>query len=57
VLTPVAGFLARCRVATAGYGLVIHDLDCADVIRMRRAAGPPKDLRHADEIEGLAAAG
>jgi hypothetical protein len=54
---PVAGFLARCRVATAGDGLVIRYLDCADLIRMRHAAGRPKDLRRASELERLAAAG
>jgi hypothetical protein len=54
---PVAGFLARCRVATAGDGLVIRYLDRADLIRMRRAAGRPKDLRRANELESLAAAG
>jgi hypothetical protein len=54
---PVAGFLARCRVATAADGLVIRYLDCADLIRMRRTTGRPKDLRRAAELESLAAAG
>jgi hypothetical protein len=54
---PVADFLARCRVATAGDGLVIRYLDCPDLIRMRRAIGRPKDLRRANELESLAAAG
>jgi hypothetical protein len=51
---PVAAFLARCHVAAAGDGLVIRYLDCADLIRMRRAAGRPKDLRRASELELLA---
>jgi hypothetical protein len=54
---PVARFLARCRVATASDGLLIRYLDCADLIRMRRAVGRPKDLRRASELERLAAAG
>jgi len=54
---PVAGFLARCRVATARDGLVIRYLDRADLIRMRRAVGRSKDLRRASELERLAAAG
>lgn len=53
---PVAAFLTRCRVAAAD-GLVIRYLDCADLIRMRRAAGRPKDLRRASELELLALAG
>ena len=51
---PVADFLARCRVATTGDGLVVRYLDRADLIRMRRAVGRPKDLRRADELERLA---
>ena len=51
---PVAGFLARCRLAVASGGLVIRYLDRADLIRMRRAAGRPKDLRRASELECLA---
>jgi len=54
---PIAGILARCRVATARDGLVIRYLDRADLIRMRRAAGRPKDLRRASELETLAATG
>ena len=54
---PVAAFLARCKVAAAGDGLVIRYLDCADLIRMRRAVGRPKDLRRASELELLASAG
>jgi hypothetical protein len=54
---PVAAFLARCRVATARDGLVIRYLDRADLIRMRRAVGRPKDLRRASELERLAQAG
>ena len=53
----VASFLTRCRVATAGDGLMIRYLDCADLIRMRRTVGRPKDLRRARELESLAAAG
>ena len=51
---PVAAFLTRCQVATAADGLVIRYLDCADLIRMRRAVGRPKDLRRASELERLA---
>lgn len=36
---PVARFLTRCRVAAASDGLLIRYLDCADLIRMRRAVG------------------
>ena len=54
---PVAAFLARCQVVAAGDGLVIRYLDCADLIPMRRAAGRPKDLRRASELELLATAG
>ena len=53
---PVAAFLARCQVAVAD-GLVIRYLDRADLIRMRRALGRPKDLRRASELELLASAG
>jgi hypothetical protein len=44
--------LARCQVAAAD-GLVIRYLDRADLIRMRRAIGRPKDLRRATELELL----
>jgi hypothetical protein len=54
---PVGAFLDRCRVATAGDGLVVRYLDLADLIRMRRAVGRPKDLRRASELERLAARG
>jgi hypothetical protein len=50
---PVAAFLTRCRVATARDGLVVRYLDRADLIRMRRAVGRPKDLRRARELELL----
>ena len=53
---PVAAFLARCQVVAAD-GLVIRYLDRADLIRMRRAVGRPKDLRRATELELLASAG
>jgi hypothetical protein len=51
---PVAAFLGRCRVAASGDGLVVRYLDLADLIRMRRAVGRPKDLRRARELERLA---
>jgi hypothetical protein len=54
---PVAAFLARCKVAASGDGLVIRYLDCADLISMRRAVGRPKDLRRARELELLASPG
>jgi hypothetical protein len=54
---PIAGFLARCQLAAAPDGLVIRYLDRADLIRMRRATGRPKDLRRARELEQLAPAG
>jgi hypothetical protein len=50
---PVAAFLARCQVATAPDGLMIRYLNRADLIRMRRAVGRPKDLRRATELEQL----
>jgi len=50
---PIAGFLARCQLAVAPDGLVIRYLSRADLIRMRRAAGRPKDLRRASELEQL----
>ena len=50
---PVTDFLARCHVAAAGDGLVVRYLDRADLIRMRRAIGRPKDLRRASELERL----
>ena len=53
---PIAAFLARCQVAAAD-GLVIRYLDRADLIRMRRAVGRPKDLRRASELELLPAVG
>jgi hypothetical protein len=50
---PVCDFLARCDVARAGDGTEIRYLNRADLIRMRRAAGRPKDLRRADELDRL----
>jgi hypothetical protein len=50
----VAAFLTRCQAAVAPDGLVIRYLDRADLIRMRRAIGRPKDLRRAAELEALA---
>ncbi|MDR0343199.1 MAG: hypothetical protein LBI49_08765 [Nocardiopsaceae bacterium] len=49
---PIGAFLARCQVAAA-HGLVIRYLGRADLIWMRRAAGRPKDLRRARELEML----
>jgi hypothetical protein len=54
---PVAAFLGRCRVATGRDGLLVRYLDLADLIRMRRAIGRPKDLRRASELERLAGGG
>lgn len=51
---PVADFLARCQVATTAGGFKIRYLNCADLIRMRRAAGRIKDLQRADELERVA---
>lgn len=50
---PVGTFLTRSLVADDGNGLVIRYLDRADLIRMRRAVGRPKDLRRAQELEQL----
>ncbi len=50
----MAAFLARCRAAAAENGLVVRYLDRADLIRMRRAIGRPKDLRRVGELERLA---
>jgi hypothetical protein len=50
---PVTDFLARCQVATAPSGMRICYLSRPDLIRMRRAVGRAKDLRRADELEGL----
>lgn len=53
---PIAGFLARRQVAAAPE-LEVGYLRRDDLIRMRRMAGRPKDLRRADELERLASAG
>jgi hypothetical protein len=53
---PVAEFLDRHRTAVAADGTLIHYLDRDDLTRMRRAAGRPKDLRRADELQRLARA-
>jgi hypothetical protein len=50
---PVAEFLARREIAAAP-GLEVCYLRREDLIRMRRMAGRPKDLRRADELERLA---
>ena len=47
---PIAEFLSRSRTARAD-GFYIRYLDRADLIRMRRAAGRPKDLRRAAELD------
>lgn len=47
---PIADFLARRRTARAD-GFDVHYLDRADLIRMRRAVGRPKDLRRAAELD------
>jgi hypothetical protein len=49
---PVVEFLRRSRRARAD-GFDIRYLDRVDLGRMRRAAGRPKDLRRADELDGL----
>jgi hypothetical protein len=51
---PVTDFLARARIARTADGRRIRYLDLADLIRMRRAAGRPKDLRRATELDHLA---
>ncbi len=53
---PIAEFLARRQIATKA-GLEVSYLRREDLIRMRRMAGRPKDLRRADELERLASAG
>ncbi|MGI8696075.1 MAG: hypothetical protein ACR2JQ_05430 [Mycobacteriales bacterium] len=50
---PIADFIARCAVATSGDGFAVDYLRRDDLIRMRRAAGRPKDLRRAEELERL----
>ncbi|WP_042404266.1 hypothetical protein [Streptacidiphilus carbonis] len=49
----VADFLGRALTVTDSDGSEIHYLRRADLISMRRAVGRPKDLRRADELEGL----
>jgi hypothetical protein len=53
---PIAEFIARCQIASAG-GLEVSYLCREDLIRMRRAVGRPKDLRRAAELERLAGSG
>ena len=53
---PVAEFLARREIAAAP-GREVGYLRREDLVRMRRMAGRPKDLRRADELERLASAG
>jgi hypothetical protein len=53
----VTGFLDRALAATDRDGLRVHYLRCEDLVRMRRAAGRPKDHRRADELETLMASG
>jgi hypothetical protein len=47
---PITDFLSRARTARAD-DFNIRYLDRADLIRMRRAAGRPKDLRRAAELD------
>jgi hypothetical protein len=49
---PIAEFLAR-HLVVADDGLEVSYLRREDLIRMRRTAGRPKDLRRARELEGL----
>jgi hypothetical protein len=49
----VGDFLTRCEVAVADDGTEVRYVNRADLIRMRRAIGRPKDLRRADELDRL----
>jgi len=49
----VGEFLTRCEIAVAHDGTEVRYLNRADLIRMRRAVGRPKDLRRADELDRL----
>ena len=51
---PIAEFIARHLVAADHHGLEVSYLRREDLIRMRRLAGRPKDLRRAAELERLA---
>lgn len=53
---PIAEFLAR-RQTAASPELEVSYLCREDLIRMRRMAGRPKDVRRADELERLASSG
>jgi hypothetical protein len=48
---PIADFIARAALARTAAGTEIRYLSRADLIRMRRAAGRPKDLRRAAELD------
>ena len=48
---PVQDILDRALTVSHSEGFEVHYLRRADLIRMRRAAGRPKDLRRADELE------
>jgi hypothetical protein len=50
---PVRDFLSRVLTVSAPDGLSVHYLRREDLIRMRRAAGRPKDLRRVEELERL----
>ncbi|MCF6472095.1 hypothetical protein FAF44_27420 [Nonomuraea sp. MG754425] len=50
----VREFLDRALTTTGPDGLEVHYVSRADLIRMRRAVGRPKDLRRADELDALA---
>jgi hypothetical protein len=49
----VRDFLNRAHTTADPDGFEVHYLCRADLIRMRRAVGRPKDLRRADELERL----
>lgn len=48
---PIRAFLDRAVTVTGPEGVCVHYLCRADLIWMRRAAGRPKDLRRADELD------
>ncbi|MEV8569779.1 hypothetical protein AB0436_30185 [Streptomyces sp. NPDC051322] len=49
----VADFLDRAQTVADPGGFEVHYVRRADLIRMRRAVGRPKDLRRAEELERL----
>jgi hypothetical protein len=54
---PIRAFLDRALTARDPGGPEVRYLRREDLIRMRRAAGRPKDLRRAGELEGPAGPG